>query len=159
MIPEDTNIDKIASAVRTNGNNKSSKRISSNGLDILDDLSSHNQVNNDFIIAHSPSIPNKKYYLPRKRSRKVSKGKNPVQYNNIQQSIAMDSMNIHTKDASQIDSISSDLQSDSQTEGSAINNPDEGLRGKPKGDRPRTLPNFMSKKRSKYIENFSFYLI
>ncbi|CAG8676540.1 14126_t:CDS:2 [Rhizophagus irregularis] len=146
---QDTN---IASAVR---NNKSSKRISSNGLDILDDLANHNQVNNDFIIAHSPSIPNKKYYLPRKRSRKVSKGKNPVQYNNIQQSITMDSMNIHTKDASQIDSISSDLQSDTQTEGSAINNPDEGLReglrGKPKRDRPRTLPNFMSNKRSNVV--------
>ncbi|GBB98341.1 hypothetical protein RclHR1_00320036 [Rhizophagus clarus] len=146
----DTNTDKIASAVRMNDNNKSNKRINSNGSDILADLASHNQVNNDYIIAHSPTIPNKKYYLPRKRSRKVSKGKNPVQDDNIQQSITTtDSMSIHVNDASQINSISSDLQSDTQTE--VNNNPDEGLRGKPKRNRPRTLPNFMSKKRPNVV--------
>src|SRR4051794_31929824 len=102
-----------------NDNNKSIKRINSNRADILVDLASHNQVNDDYIIALSPTIPNKKYYLPRKRSRKVSKGKNPVQDNNIQQSTTTDSMSIHANEVSQIDSI----LSDTQTEGSAINNP------------------------------------
>jgi hypothetical protein len=148
---EITNINKIASAVRTDDNNKSNKRIGSNGSDILADLA--NYSNNDYIIAQSPTVPNKKYYLPRKRSRKVSKGKNPVQDNNIQQSITTDSMKICANDASQC-SFSSDLQSDFQNEESTINNPDENLHGKPKRDRPRTLPDFMSKKRSKYIKSF-----
>ncbi|RIA99677.1 hypothetical protein C1645_730753 [Glomus cerebriforme] len=158
---QDTNVDKVTSIIHITDNNK----INSTGSDILTDLVNHNQVNDNFIIAHSSSIPDKKYYLPRRRARKVSKGKNPVQENNdnydnnVQQSTTMDAMNIQDNEASQdlqiIDmQIDSDLQSDTQTEGngrSAINNPNEDLEVNSKRDRPRTLPDFMSKKRPKVI--------
>src|ERR1044072_4656844 len=103
------NVDKITSIA----NNKSNDKINSHEST---DFVNHNQAN-DIIVAHSPTIPNKKYYLPRKRARKVSKGKNPAQSNNIHQAITTNIMSIQSDDSQdlQTDDILIDLP-DSQSD-------------------------------------------
>ncbi|CAI2193196.1 16265_t:CDS:2 [Funneliformis geosporum] len=141
------NVDKIASLVYLADNSKSNDEINSNDTT---NLANNNQCNdNNYIVAHSPTIPNKIYLLPRKRARKVSKGKNHAQDNNSQQGLPTDIMNIQSDDSQdlqtdnmQIDTVLPDSQPDDQSEWnikSTIN--------KSKRDRPRTLPDFMIEKR------------
>ncbi len=147
------NVDKIASLVHI-VNNKSNDEINSNeSTDLVD----HDQANNIYIVAHSPTIPNKKYYLPLKRARKVSKGKNPAQSNNMQQTITTDIISIQSDDDSQdlqtnnmlIDTGLPDSQPDAINDQSEGN--DRSTIVNSKKDRPRTLPDFMTKKRPRYI--------
>ncbi|CAG8655086.1 1015_t:CDS:2 [Funneliformis mosseae] len=138
------NVDKIASLAYIADNSKSNDEINSNETT---DLANNNQSNgNNYIVAHSTTIPNKIYLLPRKRARKVSKGKNHAQDNNTQQAMPSQIMNIQSDDLQtddlQIDTVLPDSRPDDQSEWnikSRIN--------KSKRDRPRTLPDFMTKKR------------